>query len=219
MEKIDAATIGAKGFLPEAIILADGDYPSHHIPCSMLDNAQFIACCDGAVNEFTSRGGTPSIIIGDGDSISEENRNKYASIIIKINEQENNDLTKTVKHLKALGLTRIAILGATGKREDHTLGNISLLIEYMKMGMDVRMITDHGTFIPACGDCSFQSFNRQQVSIFNFGASGMSAEGLQYPLSDFTNWWQGTLNQSNGNSFTIHAKGYYMVFITHEAKP
>lgn len=216
METNDDTRVIERNFIPEVAVLADGDYPSNHIPCAVLGKVSFVACCDGAVDSFVADGGTPRLIVGDGDSISDENRNRFSSIIVKISEQETNDLTKTVTHLKSLGYKRIAIVGATGKREDHTLGNISLLLEYMAMGIDVRMYTDYGVFIPVDGNCEFESFPGQQVSIFSFGAIGMYADGLKYPLSDFTNWWQGTLNESEKNRFTISATGKYLVFLTYE---
>lgn len=218
MEKLDEKTIVRCNFTAQAVILADGDYPSHSIPCALLRDAEFVACCDGAVDAFVARGGVPNLIVGDGDSISEENKERYSSILVKVDEQETNDLTKTVKQLLLRGFSRIAIVGATGKREDHTLGNISLLLEYFGMGAEVRMYTDYGVFIPMKDDARFESFARQQVSIFNFGTTGLRAEGLEYPLSDFTSWWQGTLNQSNGNEFTLYAKGHYIIFLSHEAK-
>ena len=204
-----------KDFYPEVVILADGDYPNHPIACELLKKVSFVACCDGAVDSFVANGGTPRLIVGDGDSISDENRNRFSSIIIKISSQETNDLTKTVTHLKSLGHKSIAIVGATGKREDHTLGNISLLLEYMAMGLDVRMYTDYGVFIPANGNRKFESFPGQQVSIFNFGAKGLNADGLKYPLRDFSNWWQGTLNESTMFSFFIHATGQYITFLSY----
>ena len=161
----------------DAVVLANGEYPSASVPLEVLRNASCVACCDGAVNEYVLRGGVPNLIVGDGDSISEENREKFADIIVKIEDQETNDLTKTINQLKQRGFVSIAILGATGKREDHTLGNISLLLEYKSMGLDVRMMTDYGTFIPAEDICGFSSFYRQQISIFNFGATGMKADG------------------------------------------
>ena len=119
----------------------------------------------------------------------------------------------TVHFLQKKGFRRIAIVGATGKREDHTLGNISLLIDYMKDGIEVRTITDYGMFIPAKDTQTFASHPGQQVSIFNFGAKGLQGEGLVYPLSDFTNWWQGTLNEATANEFTVHCTGEYLVFL------
>ena len=199
----------------DAVILANGDYPTSSLPLEILSKTSFVVCCDGAVNEYIRRGGMPQAIIGDCDSLSEDIKASNSDIIHKIDEQEYNDLSKTIKFLASIGKRRIAIVGATGKREDHTLGNISLLIEYMRWGMDVTMYTDHGMFIPCHGDRTFTSTSGQQVSIFSFGATGFHAEGLVYPLHDFTNWWQGTLNECLGENVTIHAEGDYLVYLNY----
>ena len=197
----------------DAVILANGDYPTSSLPLEILSKTSFVVCCDGAVNEYIRRGGMPQAIIGDCDSLSEDIKASCSDIIHKIDEQEYNDLSKTIKFLASIGKRRIAIVGATGKREDHTLGNISLLIEYMRWGMDVTMYTDHGMFIPCHGERTFTSTSGQQVSIFSFGATGFHAEGLVYPLHDFNNWWQGTLNECTSDRFTIHTEGDYLVYI------
>lgn len=197
----------------EAVVLADGDYPTAEQPLKILEEAAFVACCDGAANEYLRRGRLPDVIVGDGDSICEEYRERYPHLIRRIAEQESNDLTKTVTYLASLGHRRIAVLGATGKREDHTLGNISLLVEYMRAGLDVRMFTDHGIFIPCKGDVTLPCHKGQQVSIINITARGIHAKGLVYPLRDFTLWWQGTLNECEAEEFTIHAEGEYLLFL------
>ena len=65
----------------DAVILANGDYPSASIPLQVLKGAPYVVCCDGGANEYIAKGYLPDIIIGDGDSLSEENRIKYASLI------------------------------------------------------------------------------------------------------------------------------------------
>lgn len=199
----------------DAVILANGDYPSASLPLQVLEKAPYVVCCDGGANEYLAKGYLPDVIIGDGDSLTEENRTRYASLIHHNPDQETNDQTKAVQFLVAQGKKRIAIVGATGKREDHTLGNISLLMEYMRMGVEVRMYTDHGVFIP-CKDVSvWECRVGQQVSIFNFTARGFQAKGLAYPIYDFTSWWQGTLNRCTDTSFTIEAEGEYLVFLNY----
>ena len=196
----------------EAVILGNGDYPSHPYPLDLLQQAPYVVCCDGAANEYIHRGHTPDAIIGDGDSLSAENKKKFAGIFHPIKDQESNDQTKAIRFLQAQGKHRIAIVGGTGKREDHTLGNISLLIDYLQEELEVRMITDYGVFIPTHNSQTFTSYPGQQISIFNFGAKGLQADGLVYPLSDFSNWWQGTLNEATGIEFHIKASGNYLVF-------
>lgn len=202
-------------YTPDAVILANGEYPTHELPLRILSESAFVVCCDGAANEYIARGHTPDVIIGDGDSLSPDNKMRFAPIILQIADQETNDQTKAVQYLQSKGYRKIAIVGATGKREDHTLGNISLLIDYMKSGIEVRTFTDYGVFIPVKDSQTFASHAGQQVSILNFGAKGLKGEGLVYPLSDFSNWWQGTLNEATSNEFTIHCTGDYLVFLTY----
>lgn len=154
---------------------------------------------------------------------------EYRDIIRRIEEQDDNDQTKTVRYCLEHGLHRMAIVGATGGREDHTLGNISLLMEYMKMGAEVRLYTDHGVFMP-CHDrielevpipdgfvaVSDREATRQkstQISIFNITATQLKSQGLRYPLYDFTQWWQGTLNEAVSSPIIIEGKGDFLLYV------
>ena len=199
----------------DAVIVAGGEFPTAPLPLEVLHSAPFVVCCDGAADSYITTGGVPDAIVGDGDSISAANREKYAHLLHVISEQETNDQTKAVRFLMERGKRRIAIVGATGRREDHTIGNISLLIEYARAGGDVCSFTDHGMFIPCNGTTTHKSRKGQQVSIFSITAKDLSAKGLLYPIYDFNNWWQGTLNECIGNEFTINAKGEYLLFINY----
>ena len=199
----------------DAVIVAGGEFPTAMQPLDILKNAPFVVCCDGAADRYIATGHIPDAIVGDGDSISEENREKYAHLLHIIGEQESNDQTKAVRYCMEHGKRRIAIVGATGRREDHTIGNISLLIEYARKGCDICSFTDHGMFIPCNGDTTLPCCKGQQVSIFAITAKELLAQGLLYPIYDFTNWWQGTLNECTGEQFTIHAKGEYLLFLNY----
>lgn len=204
-------------FSPEAVIIDAGSFPTNPAALRWLDGCERIVCCDGAANRYLASGCKAWRIVGDCDSLAPEIRERYASIIRRFPDQETNDQTKSVKYLAAKGIRHIAILGATGLREDHTLGNISLLIDYMKRGIEARAYTDFGVFIPASGDHTFHCPAGTQVSIFNFGATGLTADGLRYPLRDFTSWWQGTLNETTAPAFTIRAAGPYLIFLNYPA--
>jgi thiamine pyrophosphokinase len=203
--------ITAKAF--DAVVVAGGDYPTAPQPQEILSGAAFVVCCDGAADRYIATGKVPDAIVGDGDSISPGNREKYAHILHCIAEQETYDQTKAIRFLKERGMHRIAIVGATGRREDHTIGNISLLIEYARAGGDLCSFTDHGVVIPCNGTTTHKCRKGQQVSIFSITAKNLSAKGLLYPIYDFTNWWQGTLNERTSDRFTIHAEGDYLVYL------
>lgn len=197
-----------------AVILAAGDYPTRLELRALLENSDHVICCDGAAMDFirhTRR--APWRIIGDLDSLSPALREQYAGIIVHEREQETNDLSKAMRYVRMQGIEKVLILGATGRREDHTLGNISLLIDFMHQGFDVEMHTDFGRFLPCCNHFEAELPLRSQVSIFSFGARGFRADGLRYPLHDFTNWWEGTLNESTSPQVSIEAEGAFLVYI------
>ena len=33
-------------YIPEAVILANGEYPAHELPLRLLAEAQFVVCCE-----------------------------------------------------------------------------------------------------------------------------------------------------------------------------
>ncbi|NLY24074.1 MAG: thiamine diphosphokinase [Bacteroidales bacterium] len=198
------------------VIIANGRFPQHPIPLSMIEKATFIVCTDGAANDFIAGGGVPDAIVGDCDSISEENRKRYSHIIHPSDDQETNDLTKSVLLCVEKGKKEIVIVGGTGKREDHTLGNISLLAEYMEKA-EVTMVTNYGIFTPIYRSTTFKSFRGQQISLFCIDRQEVTTRNLKYPLHNqlLTNWWQGTLNESLGDTFSVETSGRVIVFQTY----
>ena len=195
----------------ELVILAEGEYPTHELPLSILNRCKNVICCDGAANTYIDTGKMPMATIGDGDSISEELKSKLN--FIQIDDQETNDLTKAINYAKDLGYKNIAILGATGKRECHSIGNISLLMEYKKMGLNVTMFTDYCSIFPCKDFVKIETKAGQQISIINFGAKNLKSEGLKYPIYDFTALWQGTLNECNSEKCSISADGEFLVIL------
>lgn len=195
----------------DTVILANGCFPSHALPLSVLKHASHVVACDGAISRYPQA----EIVVGDGDSVPAE----YHQRLVQVDEQEDNDLTKATRYCLQHGWSRIAYLGTTGQREDHTLGNISLLMRYYRdMGVEAVMFTDYGYFTPACGSYTFRSIPRQQVSIFNFGCSRIESEGLKWQSYAYQELWQGTLNEARSDSFTLHTDGYYLVYQTYDTK-
>ena len=109
------------------VILANGDFPSHEVPLGKLQDANTIICCDGSANILVKNKMEPQYILGDMDSIDDTLKNKYRDLIIKLPGQDENDLRKAIVWAEKNGAEKAAILGATGKRDDHSLANIFTL--------------------------------------------------------------------------------------------
>lgn len=210
----------------DAVVVANGAFPKHETLLRILHRTPHVIACDGAAETLLNAGFTAQqiTVIGDGDSLAP--RLKRQLHFISINEQDDNDLTKATRYvctqhgqaqpqLTANRRLRIAYLGATGKREDHTLGNIALMVHYYNhFNVQPFILTDEGIFIAAHGDCSFDVTPGQQISIFNFGCQQLECQGLRWPIYPFETLWQGTLNEAVHSVLQIKADNSYLIYIT-----
>jgi len=191
------------------VVLADGSFPAHEIPLEYLRNAGHIICCDGSARSLVEAGFEPEAVVGDLDSLDSGLLNRFYDRLVRDDDQETNDLTKAVRWCREKGYDEVVILGATGKREDHTLGNISLLAEYA-IYIKVSMVTDTGIFVPLHSSMSLDSFPGQQISVFSLNPlTEVSSHGLRYEMDRLKlhSWWRATLNEAEGDSFEILFSG------------
>jgi len=200
----------------KTVILANGEKPTHPLPLSMLINVERIICCDGAISFLEEQNIFPHIIIGDCDSISASQKEKYKSIIQKDDNQDYSDLQKALKYCIEKGYQEVAVLGASGLREDHFLANIGILIDYTDK-LSLKMVTNYGIFTPIQKTTAFGSFAGQQISVFSFSPeTEISYHGLKYPVfkQKFKTLWDGSLNEAVGETFTIEItnEGKVIVF-------
>ncbi len=211
------------------VIICDGSFPKSEYPRYIIRTADFIICCDGALSKFIKHSerifGTerlPDLVIGDMDTLSAAMQKKYADIIIREDEQEHNDQTKAVRwalnNLTDIG--SIHILGATGGRADHTIGNLSLLMEYTRMfdlgDIQIETVTDEGTIFPVTDTIEFDCGAGREISIFSPDNSlRITSEGLAYKTDDviFDNWWKATLNKASEDKVRLEFNHRSMALI------
>lgn len=196
----------------KTIIICNGDFSKNSISKALIKNADRIICCDGAADTAIENNIIPNIIIGDGDSISDSIKKEYSDRFIQIKDQENNDLSKAVNYCQEQNIQNIAILGLTGKRDDHTIANISLLSTY---NQNIIAITNYGMFVTCNDNSKLKTYKGQQISIINYNAKGLDSKDFKYPIYDFQETWQGTLNESLGSQIEIQAKGKYLVYLNY----
>ena len=213
------------------VILAAGDFPVRRELISLLADASSVVCCDSAYKgllafcrekEFQNSKFKIQncFVVGDGDSLPEELKRELGDRWIHVREQDYNDLHKAMSWASSkfkIQNSKFIILGATGRREDHTLGNISYLVTFAEEhpGVDIEMLTDHGRFTAMRGCRTYSSFPGQQVSIFSMEPEQpIYSSGLKWPLDGLKacRWWQATLNESLADSFELHSEGWIIVF-------
>ena len=206
-----------KDLKPHTVILANGAPPQHPIPCQILANARLLICCDGALATARALGREPDFVVGDGDSISTADRQSLGDRFVHVPEQETNDLAKafTFACHNVDMPAPIAILGATGLREDHTIGNIFRLVDFTAEVPDTVLYTDSGTFEVLRGERAFACRPGDAVSVFApFPDTAVASRGLEWPLDgvSLASLWSGTLNRTTGDSFSMRTDRPILVY-------
>lgn len=206
---------------PDVVVLAQGEPPSDPRLLELLRKAPHRVFCDGASRLLLEQPDlNPDFIVGDGDSVPKEIRQHYRTKFIQEEEQDTNDLSKAMRLCKEKSWLNVVILGATGLREDHSLGNIFLLPSYFRQGFHVFMISNYGLFVPLCGDIRLPLPLHTPISFFPLSTAAFSVEGVQYPFQErrFTELWQATLNLVTAPEVHLSCKEPILVYIAHEPR-
>jgi len=193
-------------------ILCDGEFPRKAYPLYLLDSADAVVCCDGSVLKYlrhtkrqSGQERLPEAVVGDMDTLPRAWQKRLAPIVVKVDEQDYNDLTKAMRYVLSHhpDVTDIHILGASGRREDHTVGNLGLLMEYTRMfdleGIHVEAVSDYSTAFAVTGTCELHVGKGRRFSLFSPDNSlTIRSEGLEWPTGEvvFDNWWQASLNRA-----------------------
>ena len=196
------------------VILSNGAFPTEPYPLYLLDSAEGVVCCDGAVEKWLEHNpdARPLMIVGDMDSLPQELQERFSGIVFHEEEQDYNDLTKAMRWVlrEHPEVSEITILGATGLREDHTIGNLGLLMEYTRLfdlgDRKVTMVSDYGTAFAITNTCDLHLGEGRRISLFSADNTlRISSTGLQWPTDDvvFDAWWKATLNRTTEPIVTL----------------
>lgn len=226
----------------DAVILGAGEFPKKPYPRLLLEQADMIVCCDGAAASFYRYFGDrrkPDAVVGDMDSLPPRLRELYADRLVPVSEQETNDQTKALTWLldryppipapchpeaapchpearqgrEDLLLSSITLLAATGKREDHTIGNLSLLMEYARTreidglsSPSIRIVSDYTESFAIRDSATLYVGEGRGISVFSpDNTLKIKSSGLQWPLDEvvWDNWWKATLNRASADAVTL----------------
>jgi thiamine pyrophosphokinase len=205
-----------------ALVLCNGEPPSHALLHRLARQARFIVAADGGANLARAAGIRPDLIIGDLDSVTSATRRHFASCrILRVERQDNTDLEKALDVLSAEGFGEVTIAGATGRRLDFSLANFSIAWLYMPR-LRIRFAGDGWQAVPLTGRIDLRAPRGTIVSLIPFSAcSGITLRGLAYPLTN-AGLRGGAVAVSNvvvRSSFTVSVKKGRMLVVLLEKPP
>ena len=99
----------------------------------LIQSADTIIACDGAIADCYESQISVDFLIGDLDSITKQDlaRAEQDKLqIIKVDEQQSNDLSKALRFCQNLSVNKIDIIGVDGGKSDHQMANYFALLEH-----------------------------------------------------------------------------------------
>ena len=197
------------------VILGNGAFPTEPYPLFLLDQAEGVVCCDGAIEKWLEHDASarPLAIVGDLDSVPAQFKEQFASVLVPVTEQEHNEQTKALAWVleNHPEVSEIVFLGATGLREDHTIGNLGLLMDYPRQfnlgERKLSMVSDFGTAFVVTDSSDLHLGEGRRISLFSADNSlRVCSEGLEWPLDEvvFDAWWTATLNRTSAPIVSLH---------------
>ncbi|MGB9772750.1 MAG: thiamine diphosphokinase [Bacteroidota bacterium] len=179
-----------------ALVIANGSVPRRELCRTLAKDASLIVCADGGANKALERGIRPHVIVGDLDSVKRSTLKalRTSQIVLNVN-QEATDLEKALDYLISKRLRKVLVLGATGRRTDHTLTNFSILKKYSqcecrstmapRRQLDIRFIDDFLELRILPHRSVLTTSVGEILSLVPLGkAEGITTTGLRFPLKN-----------------------------------
>lgn len=158
--------------------------------------SSYIVAADRGLVYLEKHGIIPDLIVGDFDSSPEGYIDDYRSRNPGVQVREFNpekDYTDSEIGVRAAvkaGCRKVVMIGATGTRLDHVLGNLQVLAYLESAGVCGEIIDPHNRItihrkpFAIRRDCQWGKY----VSLFAYGGdvTGLTLRGFHYTVTDFT---------------------------------
>ncbi|MDZ4168983.1 MAG: thiamine diphosphokinase [Coriobacteriia bacterium] len=117
-----------------ALIVAAGDTVSGNALARQARLHDLVVGVDGGAAALMRAGVTPAVVIGDFDSLSEEDlerlRHEGVSLRVHPRDKSHTDLELALEWCRGEKLGEVTVVGVWGERQDHSLAAIGTLARY-----------------------------------------------------------------------------------------
>lgn len=174
-----------------ALIIANGESCKTSLLNDLLEWSPYVVVLDGAIHRVLDLKIKVDVLLGDFDrnEISESiiRQNQDAIEIVHTPDQEKTDLEKAIDFLIERGHRAVNIVWATGRRADHTIGNITSMVRFRDR-ITITMLDDYSTIylLPRSPE-TFQKWyaSGTPISLIPIGdVGGLTTENLVYNLKN-----------------------------------
>jgi thiamine pyrophosphokinase len=197
----------------KVFLLLNGETPKQVPDVSKYN---LICATDGAYHYLKKQHIIPDFIAGDFDSIQEIPKEIE---VIKTPNQDFTDFDKILQILFDKGFNHIDVFGASGKEQDHFLGNLHTATQF-KDKLQLTFFDNYSRYFLADKNTEISDCKNKIVSLIPFPkATNIVTEGLEYQLhkEDLVFGERiGTRNKAIQDTITItFESGELFIFINH----
>jgi thiamine pyrophosphokinase len=208
--------------MPRILIFANGILPNSESVRPLIRVDDFVIAADGGLKHVFALGLNPDVLIGDLDSVNEEEIKKAeksgANILKYPRDKNETDLELAIEYAVKKNPPQIVIIGALGGRLDQTLANIALLTNPSLAQMDIRL-NDGVEEIFFCNDqAQIHGRSGDIVSLIPWGqpVQVIRTENLKWNLLNETlrpERSRGISNELTSNNATIQIQNGWLLII------
>ncbi len=109
------------------VVFSAGEWADDDVVMALVERADVVLACDGALAKCLDRGIRPQTVIGDMDSVEPEVLESFRADgghVELQTGQETNDLEKALAWVEGIGIQVCSIVGATGGDPQHEWANL-----------------------------------------------------------------------------------------------
>ncbi len=166
------------------VIVGGSEIRNYQALWDYLNPDDFNIFCDSGLFHQEALGIEPHLIVGDFDSYPDPNLD--VETITLPREKDDTDTVFAVKEAVKRGFDDFLLLGVSGGRLDHTLGNVSILLMLHRQGKRALLVDNYSEMEivaknPVYIDDSFPFFSLLNIS---GTAQEITVEDAKYPLRD-----------------------------------
>lgn len=127
--------------MKRCVIIGGAPISNYEYIKNKLNKDDYLIYCDSGLKHIDGLERKPNLIVGDFDSC--DNPNLNIETIVLPCEKDDTDTVFGVKEGLKRGFDEFLLIGVVGKRLDHTLGNLSILLMLEKEGKNAKLIDNY----------------------------------------------------------------------------
>lgn len=170
-----------------ALLIANGADCDPELLGQLLEWSPTVVVLDSAIWRVLDLDVKVDVLLGDFDrdlDLDAVRARQYPIEIIPAPDQNKTDLQKGIEWLIGRGYPAVNIVWATGRRADHTITNLTSIVQY-KDQIRIVIFDDHSKVFPLRGTFRKWYAKDTPISLIPVGVvEGVVTEGLAYNLHD-----------------------------------